>query len=107
VYLLTQRAVGAKEIAEDRKLLDTTLSLFETIEQSAKPYQVMFPWLPSPALIKRFYGGTRMYMIFQKLVSTRQTTGRREEDALQYLIDQGDDIKMIIAVRDSSCHFLE
>lgn len=99
VYLLTQRAVGATEIANDRKLLDTTLGLFESIEQSAKPYQVMFPWLPSPALINRFYAGTRMYMIFKNLVDTRMKTGRREEDALQYLIDQGDSIEKMIAVR--------
>jgi len=92
------RAVGATEIAEDREKLDTTLSLFETIEQTATPTQVIFPWLPSPALFKRFYAGTRMYLIFQKIVKQRQQSGRREEDALQFLVDQGDDINKIIQV---------
>lgn len=99
VYLLTQRAVGATEIARDRKLLDTTLHLFEAIESTAKPYQVIFPWLPSPALLKRFWSGTRMYMIFSKIVNDRQKFGRREDDALQFLIDKGDSLQRIIAVR--------
>ncbi|KIW08112.1 hypothetical protein, variant [Verruconis gallopava] len=97
VYLLTQRAVGANEIARDRKLMDTTLSLFEMIEQSAKPYQVIIPWLPSLALVKRFYAGMRMYMIFERLVKARQKGGTREDDPLQYLIDEGDDTKTIIS----------
>lgn len=39
-----------------------------------------------------------MYMIFQKIVKGRKATGHREEDALQYLLDQGDDMNMIISV---------
>jgi sterol 14-demethylase len=96
--VLTQRAVGATEIARDRELLDTTLHLFEAIESTAKPYQVMFPWLPTPALLKRFWSGTRMYMIFSKIVNDRRKHGRREDDALQFLIDKGDDVQRIIAV---------
>ena len=98
VFLLTMRAVGATEIADDRKKLDTTLSLFQTIEQSATSSQIMFPWLPSPALLRRFIAGTRMYMMFQKIVKGRQETGGGEDDALQYLLDQGDDMGKIISV---------
>jgi sterol 14-demethylase len=98
VYLLTQRAVGASEIARDRKLQDTTLHLFETIERSTKPYQVMFPWLPSPALFQRYLAGTRMYMIFSKIVNNRKKNNHRKDDALQFLIDKGDDLNRIIAV---------
>lgn len=98
VYLLTQRAVGAHEIARDRKLLDKTLRLFENIEHTARPYQVMYPWLPTPALFSRFWSGTQMYMIFQKIVRNRKDSGHREEDALQFLVDKGDDMQRIIAV---------
>lgn len=31
-------------------------------------------------------------MIFKKVVDDRSKTGRREDDALQYLIDQGDNV---------------
>src|ERR1700761_3572434 len=92
------RAGGATEIANNRKLLDKTLSLYETIESTATPYQIIFPWLPSPALFKRFIGGTRLYMIFQNIVNQRKKTGTRYEDPLQYLIDKGDSMRDIIAV---------
>ena len=98
VYLLTTRAVGATEIAEDRKLLDKTLRLFETIEQTATPYQIMFPWLPSPALLKRFIAGTQMHVIFQKIVNARKKSEKRIDDPLQFLIDQGDSMSRIISV---------
>ena len=93
VYLLTQRAVGATEVAQDRKLLDKTLSLFEDIEKTAKPYQVMFPWLPSPALFQRFWSSTRMYMIFQKIVKDRKKTGRRETDGMFISASTNSDLK--------------
>jgi sterol 14-demethylase len=98
VYLLTMRAGGATEIATNRKLLDKTLSLYQTIESTATPYQIIFPWLPSPALFKRFFAGTRLYMLFQNLVNERKKTGKRYDDPLQYLIDQGDPMRNIIAV---------
>jgi hypothetical protein len=99
VFLLTMRAGGATEIADNRKLLDRTLSLYESIEESTTPYQIIFPWLPSPALFKRFIAGTRLYLILQKIVTERKKTGTRYEDPLQHLIDKGDPMRNIIAVR--------
>src|ERR1700761_3338765 len=96
------RAGGATEIANNRKLLDKTLSLYQTIESTATPYQIIFPWLPSPALFKRFFAGTRLYMVFQNLVNERKKTGKRYDDPLQYLIDQGDPMRNIIAVSSES-----
>lgn len=96
VYLLTMRAVGATEIANSRPMLDKTLNLFEMIEKTSTSYQIMFPWLPSPAMFNRLRGGSQMYMIFRRLVEARKKEGRREDDALQFLIDQGDDVTRII-----------
>ena len=58
----------------------------------------MFPWLPSPALLKRYWAGTKMYMIFSKIVGNRQKNGIREDDPLQFLIDKNDSVNRIIAV---------
>lgn len=96
VYLLTMRAVGATEIAKSRPMLDKTLRLFEMIEKTSTSYQIMFPWLPSPAMFNRFRGGSQMYMIFRNIVDARRKEGRREDDALQFLMDQGDDVTRII-----------
>lgn len=100
VYLLTIRVVGATEIASDRDLQLKTLKLFQAIESTATPSQIMFPWLPSPALFKRMFAGSQMYMIFQKIVEARKKNNIVEDDALQYLLDQGDDITRIIGVSD-------
>jgi hypothetical protein len=102
VYLLTMRAGGATEIATNRKLLEKTLSLFESIEKTATPYQIIFPWLPSPALFTRFLSGTRLYMIFQNIVNERKKSGKRYDDPLQYLIDKGDSMRDIIAVSNKT-----
>lgn len=92
------RTVGCNEIADDPTLLAKTLSLFETIEHSATPTGIIFPWLPTLAKLKRTVAGGRLYMIFQQIVNKRKRTGKRENDALQFMIDQGDDVVKIISV---------
>lgn len=98
VYQLTMRTVGCKEIASDSVLLDKTLHLFEIIEKSGTPTGIVFPWLPTPAKLQKFYAGFSLYMIFQKIVNERKKTGIREDDPLQFMMDQGDDMKRIIGV---------
>jgi hypothetical protein len=101
VYQLTMRAIGATELSNDRKLLDKTLGLFETVEQSTTPTLILFPWFPSLAFFKRLIAGTRLYFVFDNIVNNRKKTGKRYDDALQYLMDQGDRVRDIITVSAS------
>jgi cytochrome P450 len=96
VFLLTMRNVGCEEIARDKTLLDTTLDLFETIAHSTAPSLILFPWLPTWSLVKRYVAGVRLYMILNKIVMKRKKSGLREDDTLQYLLDCGDDMSHII-----------
>lgn len=98
VYQLTMRIVGCDDIADDPVLLEKTLGLYEAVEQSATATAIMFPRLPSLAVIKRTIAGGRLYMIFKKIVDKRKKTGKRGDDPLQYLIDQGDSMERIIEV---------
>ena len=98
VFQLTMRTVGCNEIANDPPILWKALRLFETIEQSATMAAVIFPWLPSPAKIRRTIAGSQLYMIVGRIVNQRKKTGKREDDALQFMIDQGDDLTRIITV---------
>ena len=107
VFQLTMRTVGCNEIANDPALLAKTLSYFEIIEQSATPVVVIFPWLPTLSKLKRTYAGGRLYMLFQSIVNNRKKTGQRDEDALQFLIDQGDDVAKIIGVSAQSVAALD
>ncbi|TVY34155.1 Sterol 14-demethylase [Lachnellula subtilissima] len=96
VYQITMRTVGCSDIANDPVLLEKTLQLYETIEASATATTMLFPWFPSPSVIKRTIAGGKLYMIITKIVEHRNKTGIREDDPLQFLIDEGDDVKGII-----------
>lgn len=90
IFRLTIRMVGADEIAEDPKALAETLRLFEMIDNSATMISVMFPKFPSPAVLKRSYAGARLYFMLENIIKTRQSSDEKHDDALQYLLDQGD-----------------
>lgn len=98
VFQLTMRTVACNEIAGDRAALDKTLQLFETIEATATPFSIMYNWLPVPARFKRTYAGAQLYMMLKQVMDARQKEGRNEGDALQFLMDQGDDLTKIITV---------
>lgn len=97
VFLLTMRTVACNEAAEDKDMLNTLLSLYETVEAAMTPTIVMYPGLPSLSKLQRLYGGGRIYLIFDKIVKARKDAGRREDDALQYLMDLGDNTVQIIS----------
>jgi cytochrome P450 len=96
VYQLTMRMVGCDDIAEDPVLLAKTLKYYESIDGSATPMAVMYPWLPSPAVVKRTYAASQLYITVNKIVENRKKTGIKGDDPLQYLIDQGDSMYRII-----------
>lgn len=96
VYQLTMRTVACDDIADSPELIAQTLKLYETIDRSATPTAIMFPWFPSPAVIKRTIAGGRLYMIINKIVNKRKATGYRGQDPLQFLIDEGDSVPKII-----------
>ncbi|CAG8960722.1 hypothetical protein HYFRA_00002258, partial [Hymenoscyphus fraxineus] len=96
VYQLTIRMVGSDDIANDPELCEKTLQLYHTIENSSTAIAIMYPWFPSPAKIKRTIAAGRLYMLIQNIVNERKKSGHRGEDPLQYLMDEGDDVKRII-----------
>lgn len=98
VYQITMRIVACNEIASDPKMLATTLKSFETLEAAVSPTFIMFPSLPTKAKLVRAWEGARLYKIFQNIIDDRKKTGRRETDALQSLMDQGDSTLQIITV---------
>jgi cytochrome P450 len=90
VFRLTIRMVGADEIADDPQVLEETLKLFELIDNSTTAASVMFPKFPSPAVLKRTYGGAKLYYIIENIIKKRAASDEKHDDALQYMLDQGD-----------------
>lgn len=98
MYQVSMRTVGANDIAEDRKLLLSTLDLFDRFENSMSPTRLIFPWLPTPNFIYRLYVAGRLGMLISGIVRKRKRNGIKINDPLQAMIDQGDSTIMIISV---------
>ncbi|KAF2114015.1 cytochrome P450 6A1 [Lophiotrema nucula] len=96
IFKMTIRVVGAEEIVESPELLEKTLNYFHMIDASSTATTVMFPKLPSPAILRRTYAGARLYMMVEKIVKQRAESGEKHDDPLQYLLDQGDRTYKII-----------
>ncbi|KAJ4367917.1 hypothetical protein N0V86_009757 [Didymella sp. IMI 355093] len=96
VFRLTIRMVGADEIADNPEVLEQALNLFEYIEASSTATSIVFPKFPSPAVLKRTYAGARLYMMIENIVKRRAASDEKHDDALQYMLDQGDRTHKII-----------
>ena len=101
VFLLTMRTVGCNEIARDPALLEKMLSLYETFKMSFTPTLVLFPMLPTMAMLKRGVAGLRLYWMVSGIISNRRKTKHREDDPLQVMIDRGDDMGQVISVSNT------
>lgn len=90
VFQLTMRTVGSKEIAESQDLLSRSLSLVHQIGENSSTARIIVSWLPTLKYIKRLVAAGRLYMLLNGLSKDRKRTGRREDDALQLLMDEGE-----------------
>lgn len=98
IYQFTMRAMGAQEIANDPTLLEETLHIFEQFEGRTSPARIFFPWLPTPNHLLRLWNGIKLYRVFDKIVADRKKSGKRGNDSLQILIDDGRNIRDIVSV---------
>jgi sterol 14-demethylase len=102
VLQMLSRVMGATEVSEDPRHRARLLSAFEMLEASASTAGVIFPWLPTmftPSWARRLVIGAALYRTFSSIIQTRQNTDRREDDALQDLLDQKTPLSDNIQVR--------
>ncbi|EDU41243.1 CypX Cytochrome P450 [Pyrenophora tritici-repentis] len=101
VFRLTIRTLGANEIVENEGLLEAFAKNFGIIDKSSNATTICFPKFPSPSLLKRYFAGAQLFSIVAKIIKTRETTGKKYDDALQFLQDQGsstlDIVRFILA----------
>ncbi|KAI6381024.1 hypothetical protein MCOR25_001325 [Pyricularia grisea] len=96
IYRMTMRTFGATEIASDPALLRKTLRYFEITERSSSPIRLVIPWLPTLNHLRRMGAGAMLYWNFSTIVNERKKTGKKVDDAFQYLIDKGEDMTGIL-----------
>ncbi|KAG8716756.1 hypothetical protein FRC08_008846, partial [Ceratobasidium sp. 394] len=90
VFQLTIRATACREIADSVESCKRMEKLYWLVEKASTPTTVLMPWLPSKARKLKTEATTEIYNWFDDIIKARQAEGRREEDALQVLLDLGD-----------------
>ncbi|KAJ4395789.1 hypothetical protein N0V93_000003 [Gnomoniopsis smithogilvyi] len=90
VFQLTMRTVGATEIAESQALFSQSFKLVKQIGENSSTARIIIPWLPTWRYMKRMLASFRFYMMINGFARQRKVTGRRENDALQLLLDDGE-----------------
>jgi len=99
-YCLTMRTIGCNELADDQSLVKRMLTYTQYVENSGTPMSIIFPWFPWPALIKRYYSFAMIYITLKNIIEQRKKTGVAGNDALQFMLDQGDEVTHVIAVSE-------
>ncbi|TIC90210.1 Obtusifoliol 14-alpha demethylase [Colletotrichum higginsianum] len=97
VFQLTMRMVGCDEIAEDPALMVRVLRIYESIDAASTATKIMFPWMPTVGHLRRVYSGAKMYMLLEGFIKQRKERGVGNDDALQFLIDNGDSTAEMVA----------
>ncbi|CAE6440153.1 unnamed protein product [Rhizoctonia solani] len=97
VFQLTIRAAGAREIADSVEKCKELERLYWRVEMGSTPTSVLFPWLPSDARKRKVAATGEIYNLFDGIIKARRSEDRREEDALQALMDLGDSTPDIIS----------
>lgn len=96
VYQLTMRTAGATEVAESQTLLSKSFKLVQSIGENNSITRIIIPSLPTLKYVKRMIAAGRLYMMINGLAQDRKHTGRREDDAMQLLLDDGESGSKIV-----------
>ncbi|MQM10470.1 hypothetical protein Taro_043371 [Colocasia esculenta] len=85
IILTASRCLLGREVRD--KLFDDVSALFHDLDNGMLPISVIFPYLPIPAHRRRDRARKRIAQIFAKIIDSRKSEGRHEDDMLQCFID--------------------
>jgi sterol 14-demethylase len=91
IMQLTTRMVLCEELANDKAKQKQLVRWNEMVENSTTATTIIFPKLPSWALLTRLYGGGGIYFTFDRIIKERLKSGKRHDDSLQIYLDFKDD----------------
>lgn len=100
-WRMSMQALGPAEIYESTSLLEKTFYLSLDLDAQASALNVFFPWVPTPARVKKTISGIRLFMILSKVINNRkkQTDDNKApqfEDGLQLMLNHGDSASNVI-----------
>jgi len=98
IFRLSNRGLGAFEVAEDEALLNQVLDIFQRFDDYDNPYRILLPWLPLREHFWRLYYAAKMFLILRSITNKRRRSGRTRLDTVQYLLDQGCSMQEVVTV---------
>jgi hypothetical protein len=72
--------------------------LYDTLDTGTTPLTVLIPWFPTPAMIQKLWATKDIYEIVVGAIAAREASGIPRDDALQMLLDSGDEKLVIVGV---------
>uniref|UniRef100_A0A1D1ZGC4 Obtusifoliol 14-alpha demethylase n=1 Tax=Anthurium amnicola TaxID=1678845 RepID=A0A1D1ZGC4_9ARAE len=85
IILTASRCLLGREVRN--KLFEDVSCLFHDLDNGMLPISVIFPYLPIPAHRRRDQARKKIAQIFAKIIDSRKSEGRCEDDMLQCFID--------------------
>jgi len=94
----TVRCLTCTEIADEPKIVARCKQLFDQVEHGITPATVLFLWFPSPSMVRRAWATKQIYDIIVRSMKVRKESGIPQNDALQMLLDSGEEHFTIVGV---------
>ena len=94
---MTARILTCGELVKNETDLKKILELFMSVQSSATPASLLFPWFPSPAKKAKKRATVELYTMLCTYVETRRHA-EPTTDAIDILIAEGDTTQGIVAV---------
>ena len=94
---MTARLITCHDLATNETDLKKIEKLFMTLQTSATPTSLLFPWFPSLSREAGKQATTELYTMLHTYVETRRHA-ELTSDAIDVLIDDGDTTQNIVGV---------
>jgi hypothetical protein len=98
---MTVRMGSCRELASDHEAVTHLSELYMTLEKSATPTYLMFPWFPSRDKKAKDTSTKAMYDMLSDYVEMRRKAAVPTKDAIDVLIGEGNGNAVVIGVRYS------
>ncbi|KAI0078353.1 cytochrome P450 [Panus rudis PR-1116 ss-1] len=96
IFQTTVRSLASSELADDEVLVARLKELYDELDVSTTPASVLFPWFPSPSMVRKLLATKKIYDIVNHAIETRANSGLPGDDTLQLLLDSGDDRLVVL-----------
>lgn len=77
--------------------------LYDKLDSGTTPATVLIPWFPTPSMISKLWATKEIYEIVVNAINVREKSGISRNDALQMLLDTGDERMVIVGASNFIC----